>query len=144
MNELWKSIPGYEGYYSASNLGRIKSETRIIQRKDGGRGKVVSYKERLMSTPPNGKGYCSFPAMRDGKRTSMEVHRIVYLTWHGEIPDGLRVDHIDDNKLNNHLDNLQLLTPRENTLKAWKATYNAGFEAGYKQCLTDQGTNFNC
>lgn len=47
------------------------------------------------------------------------VSRIVYETFFGEIPEGMVVDHIDGNRLNNHKDNLQVLTNKENILKGF-------------------------
>jgi len=53
-----------------------------------------------------------------GKPYTFKAHRLIYLCFKGIIPEGKVIDHIDDNKSNNHIDNLQLLTSKENTQKA--------------------------
>lgn len=57
--------------------------------------------------------------VRTCTKKSHYVHRIVYRAFKGEIGEGLQVDHIDGDKLNNSVDNLQLLTAKENSQKAW-------------------------
>lgn len=64
------------------------------------------------------KGYFTY------KKITIGVHRVVYAWFNNEIPEGMVVDHIDNNPRNNHLDNLQLLTPEENLAKDRKpSTY---------------------
>jgi len=110
MSVIWKSIPGWEGYYSASNTGLIRSEERTITRKNGGKGTTVRYKQKLMSLCKNGNGYYSFPAMREGRRKTLEIHRCVFQAHVRPLKLGEHVDHIDSNKLNNNISNLQALT----------------------------------
>jgi len=54
---------------------------------------------------------------KNGKRTKLMLHRVLYQTFIADIPENMTVDHIDGNKLNNDLDNLQLLTARESSKK---------------------------
>ena len=76
-------------------------------------------------------------------RTSF--HRIVYAWFYGEVPEGYVVDHIDNNPLNNNLDNLQLLTPRENLVKQniiKKAKYEPHIKrGGYSEEYLDTKIN---
>ncbi len=53
------------------------------------------------------------------------IHRLVYTMYHGEIPKGMTIDHIDNDKTNNHYSNLQLLTPKQNSVKANRHKRNA-------------------
>lgn len=55
---------------------------------------------------------------REGKSQGILTHRLVWLAFNGEIPHGMEIDHIDQNRHNNRLDNLQLLTHSENVSKA--------------------------
>lgn len=52
---------------------------------------------------------------KDGKMHSVKVHRLVYMTFVGDIPDGMQIDHIDGNALNNNLKNLRCVSPKENS-----------------------------
>ena len=63
-------------------------------------------------------GYLLIVAYKNGKRKSYQVHRFVYECFRGDIPSELQVDHIDNDKQNNCIDNLQLLTPAGNVQKA--------------------------
>ncbi len=102
-NEIWKPIPGYEGY-EASTLGRIRS----LSYDKTGRIKIM--KPWIAAT-----GYYTIMLTdNNGKRKTIGVHRLIYLTFFGSIPYGMHINHIDENKLNNNLNNLNLLTPREN------------------------------
>lgn len=58
------------------------------------------------------------------KGLSKLIHRIVWETFNGEIPDGMQIDHIDNNKMNNDISNLQLVSPQENS----KLKYTRGYE----------------
>jgi hypothetical protein len=62
-------------------------------------------------------GYEQFHQYKDGGRVGTYVHRFVYEFYKGEVPEGLVVDHIDSNKLNNSITNLQVLSVANNTLK---------------------------
>lgn len=83
-------------------------------------GKEIIYKSPTLNTTriikqlEHADGYLriSFNRLK-----SMGVHRVVYAWFHGEVPEGMVVDHIDNNKKNNNINNLQLLTPHENLCK---------------------------
>ena len=60
------------------------------------------------------KGYYRFGYYINGKRTPMYVHRFIWEAFNGPIPDGMTIDHIDNDRTNNRLDNLRLLTHAEN------------------------------
>ena len=63
------------------------------------------------------KGYWYVNLMRDGVAFQNSVHRIVYNAFKGDLEDGLVVDHIDNDPKNNHIDNLQALTSKDNCRK---------------------------
>ena len=62
----------------------------------------------------NGSGYLQMSVTADGKSKSTKIHRFIWEAFNGEIPDGLTIDHIDNNPANNRLYNLRLLTNVEN------------------------------
>lgn len=101
MKEVWRDIPGYEGYYQASNLGNIKS----LPKKYKPLGRILKPQQR--------NNYLIVSLSRDGKSKSQSVHRIIMKTFKGE--SNLTVNHIDGNKHNNKLENLEYCTPRDNS-----------------------------
>ena len=98
--EIWKSIKGYENLYEASNWGRI--------------GSLWHGKVRILKPCKISKGYLHVCLWKDGKYKNFFVHRLVYEAFNGAIPDGIQVNHIDEDKTNNRLENLNLMTCREN------------------------------
>lgn len=99
-----KDIKGFEGLYAITEDGRVWSYLR---------NKWL--KPRIKST-----GYFQITLIKDGKVKSFAIHRLVYETFKGQIPEGLTVDHIDGCKDNNNIFNLQLLTRGDNARKACK------------------------
>jgi hypothetical protein len=104
--EQYKDIPEYEGHYQISNLGNIKSLKR-----NG---------ERIMNPCiDKTKGYLRVNLFKESKRKSLYVHQLVAIAFLGHKPNGnkLVVDHMDNDKTNNRLDNLQVISSRENSSK---------------------------
>ncbi len=104
VNEIWKDIEEYEGLYQVSNIGRVKSLYRIVE---GGRSKNQVVPERILSTPVNSRGYPIVMLRNRGKKKSINVHRLVAMTF---IPNPNRlpqVNHRDEDKCNNHVSNLE-------------------------------------
>lgn len=103
MTEEWKDIEGYEGLYQVSNLGRIKSLARVIIRSDS---KPNPINEKILKYGMN-RGYCAVVLCKDGKKKMYKVHRLVamaFLSNHYNLPE---VNHKDENKKNNCVDNLE-------------------------------------
>lgn len=108
MQEAWKTI-GKWGY-EVSNLGNIR---RSI---DG----INTFAGRYKHPSKSSTGYLITGLFKDGKRKNIFVHRAVVESFIGQIPDGMEVNHKDGNKLNNHLDNLEIVTFAENFAHAQK------------------------
>ena len=123
MEEIWKDIPSYEGLYQASNLGRVKSLARW--RRNGNGGYIT--KEKILSNKCDSSGYYLMNLYKDGKMKNYRMHQLVAMAFLGHNPNGfnLLVDHIDNDKLNNRVDNLQITTNRHNSSK------NRKNESGY-------------
>lgn len=118
MEEIWKSIPNSNGKYEASSLGNIRSVGRYVKNNIHG-GKRFC-KPIILSQKTKSNGYkevCLYFEAQKGK--SMYVHRLVIESFLGEIPRGLQVNHIDGDKSNNRLDNLEIVTNRENSLHSY-------------------------
>lgn len=107
--EEWKDIPGFEGIYSASTFGNIKSYPKSYKT---GRGYIRNKPEEfIIGEGLSQKGY---------KRVNLSgkiymVHRIVALTWIPNVDvNRNQINHIDCNKLNNYVNNLEWVTNQEN------------------------------
>lgn len=113
--EIWKDIPKYEGYYQASNKGRIRSLDRVIKIKS-----IDSFiKGRILKQSIDGRGYYTVGLSKDGKRKTNSVHILIGITFlNYKIDLGkIVLDHINNDKLNNNINNLQIISVRENTSK---------------------------
>jgi len=106
--EIWKDIPEYEGLYQASNLGKVRSVDRGVNRK----GRELKFSK-------DSSGYFNCNLHKKGKQKTYRVHKIIAITFLGHKPCGYIkvIDHIDNNKENNRADNLQIITHRENASK---------------------------
>lgn len=117
MNEVWKDIPGYEGLYQVSNLGNVKSLSRIILR--NGIHPFLS-KEKLLKLSIDNWGYPRVSLFRNSNQSYSQVHQLVAMVFLNHKPDRalkLVVDHINNIKTDNRLENLQIISQRENTSK---------------------------
>lgn len=128
IGEIWKPIPGYEGLYEASSLGRIRSLGRTIshhRRKPDGSTVEIRFdvKPRILRSDPN-KGYLNAKIYNaHGERFNTGVHRLVCLTFHGPCPDGHQAAHLNGDRKDNRAKNLTWATPTENARhRAWHGT----------------------
>lgn len=110
----YSPVPGYEGYYSVSRVGEVRSEPRTVLTKNG---QTRRYKGRPMSTssPSRNYPYRTVSLNKDGVATTFNVHDLVARAFLGERLPGQVVRHLDGDHSNNSVDNLQYGTPSENT-----------------------------
>lgn len=117
MEEQWKDIPDYEGYYQVSDMGRVRCVDRTVIYKDG---RVCYFKSKIMKQGTNLKGYKKVYFSKDCIQTSHQVHVLVMLAFVGVRPDPkIQVNHIDCDKSNNALANLEYCTQSHNQLHAF-------------------------
>lgn len=111
MENVWKDIVGYEGIYQVSNEGEVKSLYRIVDR-----GLLPNriQKERILKKSINAQGYYVVNLTKEGKQKVHTVHSLVAMCFIGDRA-GLDTNHIDSNRLNNCIDNLEYVSRRENT-----------------------------
>lgn len=112
VQEIFKDIPGYEGSYQVSNLGRVKSLSRVV--------KKGTLKERILKSSPDRQGYLRVNLYKKGNKKTEKIHILMAIVFKGHLQsgyEGLIVDHIDNIKINNFEWNIQLITNRENTSK---------------------------
>lgn len=113
--EEWLPVVGYEGCYEISNFGRVRSLPRLSQ---GRWPKGYWNKGRILRLQLAENGYLRVELNRDGSHRRFPVHRLVSEAFIGPCPPGRQIDHIDGNKLNNVIGNLEYVTPKENIRRA--------------------------
>lgn len=92
--EEWKEIKGYENYF-VSNFGNVKHNDKI-------------------KSQFNNRGYKCVDLYKNNQRKHFKVHKLVYMTFIGEYNYKLDINHIDGNKENNNINNLEVCTRKEN------------------------------
>lgn len=106
QNEIWVDVPGYSGLYKVSNHGRIKSVARC------------GTKGGLLKQTPSYNGYLFVHLCKNGKTETCYLHRLIGSLFCPNKMPGLQVNHKDGNKANNYFENLEWVTPKENTQHA--------------------------
>lgn len=104
MKEIWKDIEEYKDKYQASNYGRIKNKRT----------------KQIVSLYIGSHGYYKVGLYYDRKNKPTEVHRLIAKTFISNPENKKEVNHIDGNKLNNKIDNLEWVTHKENINHAWR------------------------
>lgn len=109
--EIWKDIPNYEGLYQASNLGKIRSlDHKIMQKGVNGKLIVHKYKGKILKGWIQNTGYLTVSL--NNKKYS--AHRLIAITFLEQEKGKNIVNHIDGNKLNNRVDNLEWCDHKHN------------------------------
>ena len=112
MSEEWKDIDGYEGYYQISSYGRVKSLSRPIYKKDG---TFHRYKKETIKKPKIDKdGYLTVTLSVDGINKTFPIHRLVANAFIPNADKTLEVNHIDLNRKNNCVNNLEWKSHTDN------------------------------
>lgn len=113
MEEIWKDIKGYEGWYQVSNLGRIKSLERTFVRNNGAPFKV---RERILKSTLDHAGYPYVMLIKLKTKYNKAIHRLVAQAFIPNPENKPCVDHIDCNRQNPIASNLRWVTVSENNL----------------------------
>jgi hypothetical protein len=112
--EIWKDVVGYEGIYKVSNYGLVKRVSKI-------RGVNLKYREEYYLVPTdNGKGYFRIKLSNNGKSKRVMLHRIIAEAFINNPENKKCVNHINHNRKDNRIENLEWCTHSENTLHAVK------------------------
>lgn len=120
MDETWREIPGWEGFYAVSDLGRVK---RLA-------GSPRCKVDRVLKLKENSRGYLTYAPVRSGvKQTNVVVHRSVLYAFVGPPPVGKETaNHINGIKTDNRLENLEWVTHAQNI----KHAYDNGLHGIYR------------
>ena len=117
MIEKWKDIPGYEGLYQVSDMGRVKSCAKYLPSKAGS----FRFNKELILNPNLSQRYFKVSLCKNNIRRTANIHRIVIEAFIPNPSNKSTVNHIDGNKLNNCLSNLEWATTKENVHHAINA-----------------------
>lgn len=126
-NEIWIDIPGINGY-SISNTGRVRSNGRIIMRKNGW---PQTINQRILKQAYDEWGY---PMVRLNCHC-YKVHRLMALAFLGERKNGDYIRHLDGNPKNNRIENLAYGSPSQNQLDCY--SYRGSIRNNQKLNLND-------
>lgn len=113
MQEQWKPVAGHESLYEVSNTGKVRS----LNYKGEGKAQELTQGK---------KNYPVVCLTRGGRNKTFAVHRLVAETFIGPCPEGYQVNHKDFDKTNNHVDNLEYVTPQQNIQHQVKFLRDAG------------------
>jgi len=100
MEEIWKDVPNYEGFYQISNLGKVKSLKRIIACKNG---KKLPIKEKIIKPILKSNGYYFFNFSMNGITKMKDLHRIIAEVFILNPLNLKEVNHKDEVKINNEM-----------------------------------------
>lgn len=105
LQEIWRTVVGYEGLYEVSNMGTIRNSDGKILKNQSPPNVIKREQRKSVTLYFNGKGKFH------------RVHKLVAFAFLGIRPCGLVIDHIDSNPMNNMSENLRYITHRENVAR---------------------------
>lgn len=116
--EIWKDIEGFEGMYQISSNGRVKSLPRTTWfTNKNGESKFISVRGRIMK--PHKQKYLKAYLNLNGNTNMISVHRLVAMSFIPNPENKPQVNHVDGDKFNNNVNNLEWVTLSENRRHAF-------------------------
>lgn len=107
MLSLWKDIIGYEGLYQINQIGEV-----ISTRRSGSKGTILKVGR-------TNRGHKQVTLSKNNIRKTFSIHKLVYINFIGEIPEGMQIDHVDGIKDHNYPENLRPTTASQNVQYAY-------------------------
>ena len=139
--EIWKDIEGYEGLYQVSNMGRVRSLDHTILSRNRFGESHFTYRGRILKLGYNLSGYKRAVLAVRNSHKHVQVHRLVAEAFIPNPENKETVNHIDGNKENNCVNNLEWTTIRENINHAVKTGLHS--HKGIKVICVETGKVFN-
>jgi hypothetical protein len=137
VTEEWRDIAGYEGFYQVSNLGRVRGLPKVWSTGKFGRLKI-NLGERVLNGSVNSWGYRSIQLSVSGYKKDFLVHRLVAESFIWKPCNKNTINHIDGDKLNNVVGNLEWVTQADNNAHALKT----GLRKGKSVMCNETGEKF--
>ena len=130
--EIFKDIPNYEGIYQISNLGNVKSLSRKVRYLQSNNGKeLFRISNEKILKPKNVKGYNCVILAKNGVNKNYRLCRLVALNFILNPKNKNQVNHIDCNKKNDNVKNLEWVTASENMIHAYENNLTKVFFGSY-------------
>ena len=117
MSEIWRPVKGYEDLYEVSSEGRVKS---LAREKTSYGGRYFSTKEKVLKSFPDKKGYLMVKLYKNKTKSTKKVHRLVAEAFLEEVPGKDQVNHLDGDKKNNNIRNLEWADNSDNQIHSFK------------------------
>lgn len=117
QQEIWKDIKGYESFYQVSNYGRVKS---LKRKRKGRNGFDVNVREKLLKHKINRYGYVTYSICKYSKIKQFTSHRLVAITFLENEYNLPQINHINGNKLDNNVNNLEWCDNQHNMKEAYR------------------------
>ena len=114
--EEWRDIPGFEGMFQVSSMGRVKSLDRIV---GGAGGRTRVFPGSMRSFGRAGAGYRNVTLGKNGRRRTFRLHRLVLSVFVGPCPEGFQGSHLNGDPGDNRLCNLKWESARDNHMRQW-------------------------
>ena len=108
--EVWLAVPGYEGFYEVSDHGRVRSFHNF--------GHELKREPKMMNPTKERYGYLQLTLCKNAVHEQIKVHQIVARAFMPQEQSGMQIDHINGDKTDNRLVNLEWVTPKENTIRS--------------------------
>lgn len=138
MEEKWKDIPGYEGIYQVSNTGKIKSVSHYTRNNINGGIRLT--KGRILSQYKMPNGYLQVQLSKNEVREKYYVHRLVASVFINNVNNMSDVNHIDGDKGNNCVDNLEWCSHKKNQIHMVKCRMT---KKAYPVLCVETGISYN-
>ena len=139
IEEIWKDIPEYEGYYQASNLGHVRSiDRRVPNRKKGYTD--MFFKGRILKPKVDRYGYLMIVLSKEHIRKNTTVHRMIAKTFIPNPNNYPDINHKDNFKINNKIENLEWCTCQMNNFHRWKSKNQIEYKLNDGVIIIDQKT----
>lgn len=112
MTEIWLPIENYENLYEVSNLGRVRRLESFVSGKAGSKRKVSG---KILKPGTRRDGYLSVTLCKNGVVRNFLLHRLVASAFIPNPDKKFQVNHLDENKQNNSVENLEWCSAKENS-----------------------------